>query len=167
MNKPIWILSALLFTGCANPKIGQLNHILPGGSTYLADQGREAAAHEWAVAAATANGDGQAIRAGVDVGELWHAVKEKDSNRVWAIAFDLLKGVVYSWALYEFSESSDGNDNEPPRPDSSETRPRITASNAEILISDADIFPDIEATEGSVIIIDMSIESSIHRNENK
>jgi len=163
MNKPILIVSALLFTGCANPKLGQLNHILPGGSTYLADRSREDAAHSWAIAAASANGDGQAIQAGVDVGELWHTLKEKDGTRVWAIAFDLFKGAAYSWALYELSENSN-NDNEQPRIDSSETRPRITARNAQILIRDADIFPDIDASDGSVIIIDMSIESSMNRN---
>lgn len=162
-KKPIWILSALLFTGCANPKIGQLNHILPGGSTYLADQSRDEAQHAWAVAAATANGDGQAIRAGVDVGELWHAMKAKDGTRVWAIAFDLLKGAAYSWALYELTDSQD----EPPAHThtSSDIRPTITASNAEITITDADIVPDIHATEGSVIVIDLSVEASILRAE--
>tara|TARA_R110002020_G_scaffold203541_1_gene407289 strand:- start:94 stop:591 length:498 start_codon:yes stop_codon:yes gene_type:complete len=164
MNKQIWILSALLFTGCANPKIGQLNHLIPGGSTYLADQSRDEAQHAWAVAAATANGDGQAVKAGLDVGELWHALKEKDSTRVWAIAFDLLKGAAYSWALYELTDSQD----EPPAHThiSSEIRPTITASNSDIIINDADIVPDIHATEGSVILIDLSVESSIFRAEN-
>jgi hypothetical protein len=115
------------------------------------------------VAAATANGDGQAIRAGVDVGELWHAMKAKDGARVWAIAFDLLKGAAYSWALYELTDSQD----EPPAHThtSSEIRPTITASNAEITITDADIVPDIHATEGSVIVIDLSVEASILRAE--
>lgn len=157
MIKPLLILSALLFAGCANPKIGQLNHLLPGGSTYLADQSREEAQHEWAVAAASANGDGQAIRAGVDVGELWHALKAKDSTRVWAIAFDLLKGAAYSYALYELT----GGEDESASHDhiSSEVRPTIIASNSNILIRDANVVPDIQATDGSVIVIDLSVES--------
>ena len=169
MIKYALILSTLLLAGCSHPKLGSLNHLLPGGSTYLAEESRLEARAEWASAAAAVNvaGDNQGVAAGVDVGKLWTALEAKDTTKVWAYVLDLFKGAVYSYGLYYFAEDYFDDDTPPSfatvAPVQGEVRPSITLHSSTLAIRDADVIPDISAVD-SVILIDMNVDAAISRH---
>jgi hypothetical protein len=172
MIKYALILSTLLLAGCSHPNLGQANHLLPGGSTYLAEASRLEARAEWASAAAAVNvaGDNQAVAAGVDVGELWSALEDRDGQRLWALAFDFIKGAAYSYALYTLAEDHFGSEGvsratAAAATPESDLRPSIRATNgSEVTIRDADIVPNVTADGSSVVLIDMSVDATISRH---
>jgi hypothetical protein len=115
-------------------------------------------------------GDNQAVAAGVDVGELWSALEDRDGDKLWALAFDFIKGAAYSYALYTLAEDHFGDEDVSRASASaaapeSDLRPSITASNGSaIAIRDADIVPNVTADGSSVVLIDMNVDATISRH---